>query len=117
MNALVYHGPDDKSWDEVSDAVLIDETDAIMRVDATTICCSDLHILKCDRPELTRGRILGDEAVGTMPAVGKAVKNQDLDELLQVEVPGIEPWAGGNRPLYFRLVVTSMSGKRIISVR
>ena len=75
MKALVYHGPNDKSWDEVPDAVLIDPTDAIVRVDATTICGSDLHILKGDLPEVGAGRILGHEAVGTVESVGAAVRN------------------------------------------
>jgi alcohol dehydrogenase len=75
MNALVYHGPNDKSWDVVPDPELIDDTDAVVRVDATTICGSDLHILKGHLPEVTPGRILGHEAVGTVEAVGTAAKN------------------------------------------
>jgi alcohol dehydrogenase len=75
MKALVYHGPGEKSWDEVPDAALIDDTDAVVRVDATTICGSDLHILKGDLAEVTPGRILGHEAVGTVEEVGAAVRN------------------------------------------
>jgi alcohol dehydrogenase len=75
MKALVYHGSNNKSWDEVPDAALIDDTDAVVRVDATTICGTDLHILKGDVPEVTPGRILGHEAVGTVEAVGAAVRN------------------------------------------
>jgi alcohol dehydrogenase len=75
MKALVYHGPNEKSWDEVPDPTLIDPTDAIVVVDATTICGSDLHILKGDLPEVTPGRILGHEAVGTVEEVGSAVRN------------------------------------------
>ena len=75
MKALVYHGPNEKSWDEVPDPELIDPTDAIVAVEATTICGSDLHILKGDLPEVTPGRILGHEAVGTVEAVGPAVRN------------------------------------------
>ena len=75
MRALVYHGPDNKGWEEVADPKLIDATDAIVRVDATTICGSDLHILKGDLPEVTEGRILGHEAVGTVEEVGVAVRN------------------------------------------
>jgi alcohol dehydrogenase len=73
MKALVYHGPDHKSWDEVPDPRIIDQTDAIIAVDATTICGTDLHILKGDLPDTAAGRILGHEAVGTVEAVGKAV--------------------------------------------
>lgn len=75
MKALVYHGPNNKSWDEVPDPKISDPTDAIVRVDATTICGSDLHILKGDLPEVTPGRILGHEAVGTVEQVGPGVRN------------------------------------------
>ncbi len=75
MRALVYHGPGVKAWQEVPKPELIDETDAIVRVDTTTICGSDLHILKGDLPEVTDGRILGHEAVGTVEEVGASVKN------------------------------------------
>jgi alcohol dehydrogenase len=84
MKALVYHGPNEKSWDEVPDAALIDETDAIVRVDTTTICGSDLHILKGHLPEVTPGRILGHEAVGTVEAVGAAVSNVGLGDRVLV---------------------------------
>src|SRR3954447_22989300 len=74
MRALVYHGPGQKSWDEVPDRVIVDDTDAIVRVDAVTICGTDLHILKGDVPAVTDGRILGHEAVGTVEQVGSGVK-------------------------------------------
>jgi alcohol dehydrogenase len=73
MKALIYHGPGATSWDEVPDPSIVDPTDAIVRVDATTICGSDLHIVKGDLPEVTEGRILGHEAVGTVMEVGTAV--------------------------------------------
>ena len=73
MKALVYHGPGKKSWDDVPDPRIIDDTDAIVGVDTTTICGTDLHILKGDVPDTTAGRILGHEAVGTVEAVGSAV--------------------------------------------
>jgi alcohol dehydrogenase len=75
MKALVYHGPGEKLWEEMPKPTLIDDTDAIVRVDSTTICGSDLHILKGDVPEVTPGRILGHEAVGTVESVGASVKN------------------------------------------
>ncbi len=84
MHALVYHGPDSKAWEEVPKPVLIDDTDAIVRVDATTICGSDLHILKGDVPEVTDGRILGHEAVGTVEAVGAGVKNLKVGDRVLV---------------------------------
>src|SRR5207342_2778942 len=74
MKALVYHGPGQKAWEEVPDPVIVDPTDAIVRVEATTICGTDLHILKGDVPEVTDGRVLGHEAVGTVVAVGDSVR-------------------------------------------
>jgi len=73
MRALVYGGPGRKEWREAPDPVIVDATDAIVGVDTTTICGTDLHILKGDVPEVTPGRILGHEAVGTVEAVGSAV--------------------------------------------
>ena len=66
MKALVYHGPQQKAWEDVPEPVLRDDTDAIVRVDTVTICGTDLHILKGDVPTVTEGRILGHEAVGTI---------------------------------------------------
>ena len=74
MKALVYHGPGQKAWEDVADPVILDGTDAIVRVEATTICGTDLHILKGDVPAVTDGRILGHEAVGTVVAVGDGVR-------------------------------------------
>jgi alcohol dehydrogenase len=73
MKALVYHGSGKKDWESVPDPRIIDDTDAIVGVDAVTICGTDLHILKGDVPEVTEGRVLGHEAVGTVEAVGSAV--------------------------------------------
>jgi alcohol dehydrogenase len=74
MRALVYHGPGVKAWEEVPKPEIMADTDAIVRVDATTICGTDLHILKGDVPIVTDGRILGHEAVGTVESVGAGVK-------------------------------------------
>ncbi len=73
MKALVYHGPGKRSWDSVPDPAIIEATDAIVRIDTSTICGSDLHILKGDVPEVKPGTILGHEAVGTVTEVGAAV--------------------------------------------
>ncbi|MFV0425465.1 MAG: zinc-dependent alcohol dehydrogenase family protein [Beutenbergiaceae bacterium] len=75
MKALVYHGPGNKAWEEVPDPTLLHPTDAIVQVDTTTICGTDLHILKGDVPVVTEGRILGHEGVGTVVEVGSAVGN------------------------------------------
>ncbi len=84
MKALVYHGPGEKAWDEVPDPTVQDDTDIIVRVDSTTICGSDLHILKGDTPEVTRGRILGHEAVGTVSSVGTGVKTVSIGDRVLV---------------------------------
>ena len=84
MKALVYHGPGRKAWEEVAKPTIIDDTDAIVRVDATTICGTDLHILKGDVPAVTDGRILGHEAVGTVDAVGTGVKNVKVGDRVLV---------------------------------
>lgn len=75
MKALVYHGPNQKSWDEVPDPQIRKATDVIVRMDTTTICGTDLHILKGDVPAVTPGRILGHEGVGTVTEVGDSVAN------------------------------------------
>ncbi|HUP75134.1 MAG TPA: zinc-dependent alcohol dehydrogenase family protein [Acidimicrobiales bacterium] len=84
MKALVYHGPGRKAWEEVAKPTIVDDTDAIVRVDATTICGTDLHILKGDVPAVTDGRILGHEAVGTVDAVGSGVKNVKVGDRVLV---------------------------------
>ena len=73
MKALVYHGPGAKAWEDVPDPVIQDASDAIVHVDVTTICGTDLHIMKGDTPEVATGRILGHEAVGTVRQVGAGV--------------------------------------------
>ena len=84
MRALVFHGPSEKAWEEVPDAAVVDDTDAVVRVDAVTICGTDLHILKGDVPEVTPGRILGHEAVGTVQAVGTGVKTLKVGDRVLV---------------------------------
>jgi alcohol dehydrogenase len=73
MKALVYHGPGQRSWESVPDPVLQEPTDAIVRITASTICGTDLHILKGDVPEVAPGTVLGHEAVGVVVATGAAV--------------------------------------------
>jgi alcohol dehydrogenase len=73
MKALVFHGAGKQAWEEVPDPMIIDPTDAIVKIDMTTICGTDLHIMKGDVAAVTNGRILGHEAVGTVLSVGSAV--------------------------------------------
>ncbi|MGZ4520821.1 MAG: zinc-dependent alcohol dehydrogenase family protein [Mycobacteriaceae bacterium] len=84
MKALVYHGPGKKAWEDVARPELVADTDAIVRVDTTTICGTDLHILKGDVPAMTDGRVIGHEAVGTVEEVGAGVKNVRVGDRLLV---------------------------------
>jgi alcohol dehydrogenase len=73
MNALVYHGPGLKAWEVKPKPVIMETTDAVVRVTMTTVCGTDLHILKGDVPTVTDGRILGHEGIGIIEEVGKNV--------------------------------------------
>src|SRR5947207_11371517 len=73
MKALVYNGPGLRSWEEKPDPEIQEPTDVIVRIDSSTICGTDLHILKGDVPEVVPGTILGHEAVGTVVETGNAV--------------------------------------------
>jgi alcohol dehydrogenase len=73
MKALVYHGPGQRGWDNVPDPTILDPTDVVVRIDSSTICGTDLHILKGDVPETTPGTVLGHEAVGTVQEIGAGV--------------------------------------------
>jgi alcohol dehydrogenase len=75
MKALVYHGPGRRSWEEKPRPTLQQPTDAIVRVERTTICGTDLHIMKGDVPAVVDGRILGHEGVGVVEEAGGAVSN------------------------------------------
>lgn len=75
MKALVYRGPGKKEWAEKQKPSLLHPTDAIVRITHTTICGTDLHILKGDVPEVVDGLTLGHEGVGVVEEVGTAVSN------------------------------------------
>ena len=75
MKALVYQGPGEKVWTEKDKPGIDKPTDVIVKVTKTTICGTDLHILKGDVPAVTPGRTLGHEGVGIIEAVGSAVQN------------------------------------------
>ena len=75
MKALVYHGPGIKAWEEKSKPAIQAASDAIVRITKTTICGTDLHIMKGDVPTVTDGRTLGHEGVGVVEEVGSAVSS------------------------------------------
>ena len=80
MKALVYQGPGQKAWQDVPDPAIKEPTDIIVKIVATTICGTDLHILKGDVPAVTPGRILGHEGVGVITEVGSAVSNLEVGD-------------------------------------
>jgi alcohol dehydrogenase len=73
MKALVYMGPETKSLQERQKPQIAAPTDAIIKITKTTICGTDLHILKGDVPTCQPGRILGHEGVGIVEQIGSAV--------------------------------------------
>ncbi len=73
MKALVYHGPGSKALEDRPKPEIRASSDAIVKMVKTTICGTDLHILKGDVPTCTPGRILGHEGVGIVDAVGAGV--------------------------------------------
>ncbi|MDX3488450.1 zinc-dependent alcohol dehydrogenase family protein [Streptomyces sp. ID05-18] len=74
MKALVFQEPGRTLWRDVPDPGIENASDVIVRVDAVTICGTDLHIIKGDVPEVTPGRVLGHEAVGTVVEAGGDVR-------------------------------------------
>jgi alcohol dehydrogenase len=75
MKALVYHGPGKKAWEEKPKPQINETTDAVVKILKTTICGTDLHIMKGDVPAVVDGRIIGHEGVGIIEDVGSAVSN------------------------------------------
>ncbi len=73
MKALIYNGPGKTALEDRPKPDIISPTDAIVRITRTTICGTDLHIIKGDVPSCEPGRILGHEGVGIIDAVGAAV--------------------------------------------
>ena len=73
MKALVYHGPGRRSWEDRPRPVVQMGSDAVVRMTTSTICGTDLHILKGDVPAVTDGRILGHEGVGVVDSIGAGV--------------------------------------------
>ena len=73
MKALVYHGPGKRAWEDKARPIIQNAGDAIVRITTSTICGTDLHILKGDLPVVTDGRILGHEGIGVVEEVGPGV--------------------------------------------
>jgi alcohol dehydrogenase len=75
MKALVFHGPGKLALEDRPVPTIEIPTDAIVRITKTTICGTDLHIMKGDVPTVTKGRILGHEGVGIIEQIGANVSN------------------------------------------
>jgi len=73
MKALAYHGPGKRAWGDKPRPAIQDPGDAIIRITTSTICGTDLHILKGDLPAVTDGRIFGHEGIGIVEQVGAGV--------------------------------------------
>src|SRR5471032_1442233 len=80
MKALVYHGPGKRAWEDRPKPVIHDATDVIVRITTSTICGTDLHILKGDLPAVTDGRILGHEGIGVVEQVGAGISEFHVGE-------------------------------------
>jgi alcohol dehydrogenase len=84
MKALVFHGPGQKALEDKPEPTIAKPTDAIVRITKTTICGTDLHILKGDVPKVRPGTTLGHEGVGVIEAVGNAVSNFMVGDLVLI---------------------------------
>ena len=80
MKAIVFHGVGDVRLDKVSDPKLKDSTDAIIRLTASAICGTDLHMIRGTMPGMVSGTILGHEGVGVVEEVGKDVRNINVGD-------------------------------------
>src|SRR5688572_7543967 len=73
MRALCWHGTGDVRVDTVPDPTILDDRDVILKITATAICGSDLHLLDGYMPTMKKGDILGHEPMGEVVEVGKGV--------------------------------------------
>ncbi len=75
MKALVYHGPEKKQLEDMPKPAVREATDAVLQMTKTTICGTDLHILKGGLPAVAAGRILGHEGIGVIDEAGTGVSH------------------------------------------
>jgi len=88
MKALVYHGPQKISLDDCPVPTITENTDAIIKIIKTTICGTDLHILKRDVPSFTPGRILGHEGIGIVEKIGPGITEIKLEDRVLISCIG-----------------------------
>lgn len=84
MKALVYQGPGKKSLEERPTPIIKKPTDAIVKIIKTTICGTDLHILKGDVPSCQPGRILGHEGIGVIDKLGDSVTTLKVGDIVLI---------------------------------
>jgi alcohol dehydrogenase len=84
MKALVFHGPGRRAWEHKPKPTIREPGDAIVRITTSTICGTDLHILKGDVPSVTDGRILGHEGIGIVETVGSGVSAFHIGDLVLI---------------------------------
>jgi threonine dehydrogenase-like Zn-dependent dehydrogenase len=75
MKAVVFHGIGDIRLDDVKEPTIQDPTDAIVRITASAICGTDLHMIRGTLGPMKPGTILGHEAVGVIEEIGSGVRN------------------------------------------
>lgn len=80
MKALVFQGPGNKALIDKPRPQLQHSGDAIVKILKTTICGTDLHIMKGDVPEVVPGLTLGHEGIGIIEEIGSAVTNFQVGE-------------------------------------
>lgn len=84
MKGLVYNGPGQRAWEDRPKPGLRERGDAIVRITTSTICGTDLHILRGDVPSVTPGRILGHEGMGIVEAIGDGVSRFRTGDLVLI---------------------------------
>ena len=84
MKALVFHGIGDIRLDDVKEPKIKEATDAIVRITASAICGTDLHMIRGTMPGMKPGTILGHEGVGVIEEIGKDVRNLKVGDRVVV---------------------------------
>ena len=109
MTALVHHDPALQRSDDIPNLQPIGATDAVVRVDTTTPCGTDMHLLKSEAPPVTDGRIFGYEVVGTVVEVGSDVHTVHVGDRLLVSCSSAR---GHDRSLLHRCRLVAEAAER-----
>lgn len=80
MKAVVFHGVGDIRLEDVPEPTMQDPTDAIVRLTASAICGTDLHMVRGTLPGMKEGTILGHEGVGVIEQLGEMVRNLEVGD-------------------------------------